>query len=132
MKLFEIINGFQLLTVFAKISILDVWQGFEYASDSCSYFTTAEILLAANNENERFYWQPLKSTTSKRILKSMSEQCTFWLPFKLSCNGVIVIGSYHVNGVSAVPEASHCFENGLCSFRSMGYSWRILLLQAGL
>ena len=27
----KIINGFQLLTIFAKQSLLDVWQGSEYA-----------------------------------------------------------------------------------------------------
>ena len=29
----KIIEGFQLLTVFAKRFILDAWQGFEYASE---------------------------------------------------------------------------------------------------
>ena len=28
----EVVNGFQLLTIFAKISILKVWLGSEYAS----------------------------------------------------------------------------------------------------
>ena len=33
MKLFvKIVNDFQSLTIFAKSSILDVWQGYEYAS----------------------------------------------------------------------------------------------------
>ena len=27
---FNIVNGFQRLTIFAKLSILDVWQVFEY------------------------------------------------------------------------------------------------------
>ena len=34
MELFEkLVNGFQLLTIFIKSSILDVWQGSEYASE---------------------------------------------------------------------------------------------------
>ena len=34
MKLFaKIVNDFQLFTIFAKSSILDVWLGYEYASD---------------------------------------------------------------------------------------------------
>ena len=28
----KIVNGFQLLTIFAKRSILGIWQGSEYAS----------------------------------------------------------------------------------------------------
>ena len=28
----KLVSGFQLLTIFAKSSILDVWQGSEYAS----------------------------------------------------------------------------------------------------
>ena len=29
----KIVNGFQLLTIFTKSSILDVWQGYEHAPD---------------------------------------------------------------------------------------------------
>ena len=35
MELFaKIVNAFQLLTIFAKSFILDIWLGFEYASVS--------------------------------------------------------------------------------------------------
>ena len=30
----KIVNGFQLLTIFTKRSILDVWQGSKYASEN--------------------------------------------------------------------------------------------------
>ena len=30
----KIVNGFQLLTIFTKRSILDVWHGSKYASDN--------------------------------------------------------------------------------------------------
>ena len=42
----EIVNGFQPLIIFAKTSILDVWQGIEYASatsNSVSLFLALEI-----------------------------------------------------------------------------------------
>ena len=35
----KIVNGFETLTIFAKRSVLDVWQGFEYASSSHQIFT---------------------------------------------------------------------------------------------
>ena len=41
----EIVNGFQPLIIFAKTSILDVWQGIEYASatsNSVSLFLALE------------------------------------------------------------------------------------------
>ena len=46
MKVFEkIVDGFQLITIFAKSSILDIWQGSEYAS--VTYFF--QILLICKN-----------------------------------------------------------------------------------
>ena len=36
------LSGFQLLTIFIKKSILDIWLGFEYASE---YQTLLSILL---------------------------------------------------------------------------------------
>ena len=30
----KIVNGFQPLTIFAKSTILDVWQGYEYTSEN--------------------------------------------------------------------------------------------------
>ena len=33
-RLVNIVNGFKPLSIFARSSILDVWQGAEYASDS--------------------------------------------------------------------------------------------------
>ena len=44
MKRFEkIIEGFEPLTVFAKCSILNVWQGSEYAADA--YFAFRKKLI---------------------------------------------------------------------------------------
>ena len=35
----KIVEGFELLTIFAKFSILNVWQGSEYASAVDNYFS---------------------------------------------------------------------------------------------
>ena len=46
MERFEnIIEGFEPLTVFAKRSILDVWQGSEYASTADAYFGLGKKLI---------------------------------------------------------------------------------------
>ena len=38
MECFEkVVDGFELLTIFAKLSILDVWQGSEYGSAADTY-----------------------------------------------------------------------------------------------
>ena len=41
----EIVNGFQLLAAIAKRSILDVWQGYEYKSDTGSSHFIPELSL---------------------------------------------------------------------------------------
>ena len=41
----KIVEGFQLLTIFAKRSVLDVWQGSEYTSDADAYFGLGKKLI---------------------------------------------------------------------------------------
>ena len=46
MEFFEkVVEGFQPLTIFGKRSILDVWQGSEYASDAETYFGLGKKLI---------------------------------------------------------------------------------------
>ena len=40
----KIVNGFQPFIIFAKNSILDVWQRSEYASDSRHYYNSWYVL----------------------------------------------------------------------------------------
>ena len=41
----KIIEGFEPSTIFAERSILDIWQGSEYASAAGSYFSLAKKLI---------------------------------------------------------------------------------------
>ena len=46
MECFEkIVDGFELLTIFAKRSILDVWQASEYGSAADTYFNLGKKLM---------------------------------------------------------------------------------------
>ena len=52
----KIVNGFQLLTIFAKHSILDVWQGFKTVSViSSAPLTNQNITILSNNRNLTSY-----------------------------------------------------------------------------
>ena len=46
----KIIEGFEPLTVFAKRSILNVWQSPEYASTADAYFTLGKKLFRGYSE----------------------------------------------------------------------------------
>ena len=39
-RLAKIVNGFQPLTIFAKRSILDIWQSSEYSSENITAITS--------------------------------------------------------------------------------------------
>ena len=41
----KVVNGFELLTIFAKLSILDVWQGSEYGSAADTYSRLGKKLM---------------------------------------------------------------------------------------
>ena len=41
----EIVGGFELLTVFAKHFILDIWQGSEHVSAADAYFSLGKKLM---------------------------------------------------------------------------------------
>ena len=64
----KIINGFQLLTIFAKSSILDVWKGSEYAS--------------GDRKQSRLFTNVLKISSSKNS-KTCHVKITSWMVFSL-------------------------------------------------
>ena len=41
----KIVHGWKQLTVLAKCAIIDVWQGFEYASDTLSLMFDRKVIL---------------------------------------------------------------------------------------
>ena len=41
----KIVNGYQLLTIFTKRSILDIWQGSEYASSIMTYLFIFDLMI---------------------------------------------------------------------------------------
>ena len=46
MECFEkVVDGFELLTIFAKLFILDVWQGSEYGSAADTYSSLEKKLM---------------------------------------------------------------------------------------
>ena len=45
----KVVDGFELLTIFPKLSILDVWQGFEYGSAADTYSSLGKKLMQLEN-----------------------------------------------------------------------------------
>ena len=41
----KVVDGFELLTIFAKLCILDVWQGSEYGSAADTYSSLGKKLM---------------------------------------------------------------------------------------
>ena len=48
----EIVNDFQLQTIFVKSSILDVWQGSKYASVNYGFLTSTAVLLEQRRSSD--------------------------------------------------------------------------------
>ena len=51
----ETVEGFEPLTIFTKRSMLDIWQGFEYASAANAYFSIGKKLLMQLQELLRLF-----------------------------------------------------------------------------
>ena len=61
MERFEkIVEGFELLTVFAKRSILDVWQGSECASANDTHFSLGKKLIQQQELSKLFKGKNMK------------------------------------------------------------------------
>ena len=65
----KVVDGFELLTIFPKLSILDVWQGSEYGSAADTYSSLGKKLM--HLENLRAYskteiWRFLATVCTKK------------------------------------------------------------------
>ena len=61
----EIVNGFQLLTIFAKVTILDVWHGSEYTFGRVKEGCVTSISFNKNKIGGKDWWKKIGANRIK-------------------------------------------------------------------